>query len=70
MMRKSARVIAAAALVMMALMPMSAIQADGHCEFAAETIVLGGIVPLSAPGATVGGIAMDWGWTTTCCRPP
>ena len=62
MMRKSARVIAAAALVMMALMPMSAIQADGHCEFAAETIVLGGIVPLSAPGATVGGIAMDWGF--------
>ena len=49
-------------LVIAALMPFSIIQADGHCDFADETISIGGIVPLSAPGATVGGVAMAWGF--------
>ena len=38
------------------------IYADSHCQFAEETIRIGGIVPLSAPGATLGGIVMDWGF--------
>ena len=36
--------------------------ADSHCEFADETILLGGIVPLSAPGAVAGGKSMEWGF--------
>ena len=44
------------------LMLPIAIHADEHCDFADETIRMGGIVPLSAPGATIGGIAMDWGF--------
>ncbi len=38
------------------------LQADSHCEFADETILIGGIVPLSAPGSVAGGIGMDWGF--------
>ena len=47
-------------LALMALMPVSMIQADGHCEFADYTIRLGGLAPMSAPGAVAGGVAMDW----------
>ena len=36
--------------------------AEDHCDFADETIRIGGIVPLSAPGATLGGLVMDWGF--------
>ncbi len=38
------------------------VQADGHCEFADEAIVLGGIAPLSPPGATGAGIIIDWAY--------
>ena len=34
--------------------------ADGHCEFADETIKLGGLAPLSPPGATGAGVVIDW----------
>ena len=34
--------------------------ADEHCNFADETIRLGGIAPLSPPGATGAGIIVDW----------
>ncbi len=44
------------------LLPLSITHADGHCDFADETIRIGGIVPLSAPGATLGGVVMDWGF--------
>ena len=36
--------------------------AQDDCDFADEDIRIGGIVPLSAPGATLGGIVMDWGF--------
>ena len=49
-----------AVLAVSALMSMSIIQADGHCEFADEAITFGGIAPMSAPGAVDGGAAMDW----------
>lgn len=39
-----------------------AAHAEDHCDFAKETIRIGGIVPLSAPGATLGGLVMDWGF--------
>ena len=38
------------------------VYADSRCQFAEETIRIGGIVPLSAPGATLGGIVLDWGF--------
>ncbi len=38
------------------------LQADNHCDFAGETIVIGGVVPLSSPGSVAGGIGMDWGF--------
>lgn len=40
----------------------SAIQASDHCDFAEDPIVIGGVVPLSAPGSVAGGIGMDWGF--------
>ena len=39
-----------------------AVSADEHCDFADETVRIGGIVPLSAPGATLGGLVMQWGF--------
>ena len=36
--------------------------ADSHCDFADEVVRIGGIVPLSAPGATLGGLVMQWGF--------
>ncbi len=47
-------------LALIALMPLSVIHADGHCEFADEAIKIGGLVPLSAPGSVEGGINMQW----------
>lgn len=40
----------------------SVAQADTHCEFADETVRIGGVVPLSAPGSVAGGVGMDWGF--------
>ena len=39
------------------VMPASA---DSHCDFADEVIKLGGIAPLSPPGATGAGVIIDW----------
>ena len=36
--------------------------AEDHCDFAEETVRLGGVVPLSAPGSVTGGIGMQWGF--------
>ncbi len=47
-------------LAVIALLPVSMVQADEHCEFADYTITLGGLAPMSAPGAVAGGVAMDW----------
>ena len=47
-------------IALLAIMPMGIAQADGHCEFADYTITVGGLAPLSAPGAVAGGVAMDW----------
>lgn len=49
-----------ALLAMVAIMPMGMVQAQDDCEFAEEVITLGGIAPMSAPGAVAGGVAMDW----------
>ena len=37
-------------------------KADSHCHFADETVLIGGVVPLSAPGSVAGGIGMKWGF--------
>ncbi len=37
-------------------------QADQDCSFADEPVLIGGVVPLSAPGAVAGGIGMEWGF--------
>ena len=47
-------------VALMALLPLGIVQADGHCEFDDYTITLGGLAPMSAPGAVAGGVAMDW----------
>lgn len=49
-------------VALFALLPMGMVQADGHCEFADYTITLGGLAPMSAPGAVGGGVAMDWAY--------
>ena len=36
--------------------------ADGHCDFADETIKIGGIAPLSPPGSTGAGVVIDWSY--------
>ena len=43
-----------------AVMPMNSAAAQAGCEFADEAIVFGGIAPLSAPGATVAGVVIEW----------
>ena len=49
-----------ALLALVALLPLAPVGADSHCEFADDTITLGGLAPMSAPGAVAGGVAMDW----------
>ncbi len=41
---------------------VAGVSADGHCDFADETIKLGGIAPLSPPGATGAGVIIDWAY--------
>lgn len=48
--------------LLIAALLSGAAQADQHCDFADETIRIGGVVPLSAPGSVAGGIGMDWGF--------
>ncbi len=60
MLRKASSLAIVIFAVFLALMPMTVIHADGHCEFADRTITIGGLAPLSAPGAVAGGVAMDW----------
>ena len=50
------------ALALMTALLAGAAQADEDCDFADKTVRLGGVVPLSAPGAVAGGIGMDWGF--------
>ena len=51
-------IICSALLILLAL--ISGVFADGHCEFADEVIKIGGIAPLSPPGATGAGVIIDW----------
>ena len=37
-------------------------KANSHCDFADESVLIGGVVPLSAPGSVAGGIGMKWGF--------
>jgi ABC-type branched-subunit amino acid transport system substrate-binding protein len=47
-------------VMVVGLLPMSLVQADGHCEFDDYVITIGGLMPLSAPGTVAGGISMQW----------
>ncbi|MCY3779190.1 MAG: ABC transporter substrate-binding protein [Chloroflexi bacterium] len=49
-------------LLFLVSLPVSVAHADGHCDFADQPILIGGVVPLSAPGSVAGGIGMDWGF--------
>ena len=49
-------------VTLLVLLQAVTLQAAGHCEFADETILIGGVVPLSSPGSVAGGIGMDWGF--------
>lgn len=57
-MKKCFTLISIVALLVM-LVPAAAAQ-DAECEFAADPIVIGGMAPLSAPGAVTAGVAMEW----------
>jgi len=50
------------ALSLLLLLSLGGAYADGHCEFADETIKMGGIAPLSPPGATGAGVIIDWSY--------
>ena len=45
------RVSATMTLLAMLLLALDGVHADEHCDFADETILIGGVVPLSAPGS-------------------
>ena len=49
-------------ITLLVLFQTVTLQAEGHCEFADDTILIGGVVPLSSPGSVAGGIGMDWGF--------
>ena len=55
-----ARLLSFVALLALMLSFASLASADSHCEFADEVIRLGGIAPLSPPGATGAGVIIDW----------
>ena len=50
------------ALLLLLLLSAGGAYADGHCDFADETIRFGGIAPLSPPGATGAGVVIDWAY--------
>lgn len=47
-------------LLLLALLPWGAVLAEEECEFADEVIKFGAFAPLSAPGAVVAGVVIDW----------
>ncbi|MCY4466985.1 MAG: ABC transporter substrate-binding protein [Chloroflexi bacterium] len=60
MVRKSSTCAGLLLLLTALLANLSLVQADSHCEFADETIKFGAFAPLSAPGAVVAGVVVDW----------
>ena len=42
------------------LLPLGAAEAQSDCDFADEVIKFGAFAPLSAPGAVVAGVVIDW----------
>jgi ABC-type branched-subunit amino acid transport system substrate-binding protein len=54
------RLILVLTLLLVAAMSVPAVGAQDDCSFADEPIVIGGIAPLSAPGAVTAGVAMEW----------
>ncbi|MCY3779189.1 MAG: ABC transporter substrate-binding protein [Chloroflexi bacterium] len=56
-MKKSAEVLLLAALL---LLPWNLVEAESGCAFADEVIKFGAFAPLSAPGAVVAGVVIDW----------
>ena len=50
------------AMLLLTAAPVSSTYADEHCNFADKTVMIGGVVPLSAPGSVAGGIGMRWGF--------
>ncbi len=50
------------AMLLLTAASVSSTYADEHCNFADETVMIGGVVPLSAPGSVAGGIGMQWGF--------
>lgn len=59
-MHKHIKVVWSVALIVALLVVPGAIMAQDDCAFADETVVIGGLAPLSAPGAVTAGVAMEW----------
>ena len=47
-------------LAALLLLPLDAAEAQSDCDFADEVIKFGAFAPLSAPGAVVAGVVIDW----------
>lgn len=56
----SGKSLAALALLFLLMTNASLTSAADNCEFAEETIKFGAFAPLSAPGAVVAGVVIDW----------
>lgn len=54
------RVLVFVAIFAVLALSVAQVAAQDECEFADETIRIGALAPLSAPGSVTGGIAMQW----------
>lgn len=57
---QSNRLVIVLTLLLVAALSVPVVSAQDDCSFADEPIVIGGIAPLSAPGAVTAGVAMEW----------
>lgn len=58
--RKNSMLSLVVIVAMLLMTSVAVVGAQDDCEFAEETIKIGSLVPLSAPGAVAGGVAMEW----------
>lgn len=59
-MNKRLTAVMAVLMVMSLLVAPTVVMGQDDCAFADEPLVIGALAPLSAPGAVIGGVAMEW----------
>lgn len=60
MLRNVRRLGALTSILILMLPLVTVVSAQDDCNFAEEPITIGGLAPLSAPGAVTAGVAMEW----------